>query len=660
MNSENLLSFQEDGTPYSHKFNDIYFDTFEGFRQSQETFIIQNKIYERLLRHQKTFTIIETGFGTGLNFLLTLQVYQKIVESKLVSTPPQLHFISVEKYPLNKKDLKKSLTLWPELAQLSDLLVKIYPSSYDKNVTLSFFNGQVSLTLLFGDAAQCLSELSPRARIADAWYLDGFSPRKNPDMWSPELFKQIERLSQEQASLATFTLSGDVRRELIKAGFRVEKVAISGKKKQCMRARFQQGLSLGKGYQIRPKIIKPMHAVIIGGGIAAACAAYALTKKGIKVVVYCKDNTVAQGASSNKIGALFPLIHQQKDDISEFYETAFYRARELYDEILSQGFHFAHNWCGLLEVAYKESLKTRQTQFENIKVWPECLIQSLNQEEASNIANIPLKHGGLFMPKAGWIAPVELVNALFTAAKKTNRLKIETQVEVNSIEQLTNNQWKLNTNKADITASTLIICAGAHTAKLNIVNHLPLTSVRGQVSNMKAHKDLAKLNTVICHKGYLTPAHNNIHCIGASFEKNTFNTEVTTKEDRYNFKMLNQCLPELNAWTIEDVASSKARLRCMTPDHLPMVGVMPKLDAHKDLYAHLRKDKNWKFYEAAPHYENLYVLTGLGARGLCTAPLLADILAADLSGSPYPVDNKMLFNLSPNRFVIRDLIKRKI
>ena len=118
-------------------------------------------------------------------------------------------------------------------------------------------------------------------------------------------------------------------------------------------------------------------------------------------------------------------------------------------------------------------------------------------------------------------------------------------------------------------------------------------------------------------------------------------------------------MPEFNAWQQSDIIDGKARLRCMTPDHLPIVGPMPDINAHKVLYPHLAKDKNWHYQEAAPYLKGLYVMTGLGARGLCTAPLMADILTADICGTPYPIDNKMLFNLSANRFVIRDIIKRK-
>lgn len=673
MISKASLIFQDNGAPYSGRFDDIYFDSKTGCEQSETVFIEANNIVERLKNNNDLFTIAETGFGTGLNFLLTLEAYKYANPSNSKSTKKnnadlpikKLHFISVEKYPLNKEHLAKSFLLFPHLAEFYQPLLEQYPediTSIESNsILFEFFDGAVSLIIYIGDATETYTALnSSKEGIIDAWYLDGFSPRKNPEMWSIELFSQIARLAKEQSTLSTFTIAGFVRRQLIEVGFRLEKIETSGVKKEVLSATFQQTKLIGKSYQTRPRITKPQHVAIIGGGIASACAAYFLTTQGVKVTLYCKDDTVAQGASSNDIGALYPLLHQKRDDISEFYETAFWHALHLYNSILDQGFNFAHQWCGLLEVSYKESLQKRQALFDEIQAWPANLIHSISAEQATQVSNLPLQHGGLFMPKAGWIAPKELVSALLSAAKNTNRLRVETSLKIDSLTQNKDQSWILHTSQKQIEENVVIVCGGADSIHINTINKLPLSSVRGQITSMRTDNNIGKLSTVICHKGYLTPAHKNIHCIGATFDKNSFDITANTEGDEYNLGMLNQCLPKLTDWSTADVASAKARLRCMTPDHLPLVGAMPNIEEHTNKYAHLRKDKNWKFYEAAPTIANLYVLTGLGARGLCSAPLSAKILAADICGTPYPVDSKMLFNLSPNRFVIRDLIKRKI
>ena len=673
MTNTSTFSLDQNGAPYSAKFNDIYFDIKTGSDQSKEIFIKTNNITEKLLSGISTLTIAETGFGSGLNFLLTLQAYQSCLTKVVANTTKQtnekklatLTYISVEKYPLNLTQLTQALSVLPELADLAQQLISQYPVNSSGKLTrdcqLSFYDNQVNLQLIFEDASQAFSSLPcPKFGLVDVWYLDGFSPSKNPAMWSASLFEQIARLSKDQADLSTFTISGDVRRKLMNVGFRIKKQATSGFKKEILTAKFQQNKMSGKGYQLRPTIVKPGQVAIIGGGIASACAAYALTKQGVKVTLYCKENTVAQGASSNAIGALYPLLHQQKDDISDFYQQAFWHAKALYNELLDSGAHFSHNWCGLLEVSYKATLVDRQHNFDRMNAWPDKLIHGVTSEQASEIAGIPLAYGGLFMPHAGWVAPIELVEQLLQAAKKTNRLKIETSVNVQSITQQVNGSWQLNTQTAQINEAILIVCGGAESVNLNVIDQLPLTAVRGQVTSMQSNEKIQNLSTVICHKGYLTPQNKGEHCIGATFTKDDFNTEVTAEDDVFNLNMLEKCLPNITDWTIADIKSSKARLRCMTPDHLPMVGAMPDIAAHKQTYGHLAKDKNWKYHQAAPVIDNLYVMTGFGARGLCSAPLIADILAADICGTPYPVDNKMLFNLSANRFVIRDIIKGKI
>lgn len=680
MTDQYSISFQADGSPYSQHFDDIYFDTDDGYQQSEAVFIGGNELAQNFaqLSNDSNLTIAETGFGTGLNFLLTLKHLFLQFNSAEISSLPSITYISTEKFPLTKAELEKSLAILPQLSTYSALLLSKYPKEVTDDIELSFFEGKITLKLLYGDATESFSKLAPAKHqrtstgFIDVWYLDGFSPSRNPEMWSDALFEQIARLSKEQASLSTFTVAGFVKRGLTKVGFRLAKREIDCKKEHCLAGLFQSPKTSSKGYQLRESITKPQHVAMIGGGIASACAAYLLTQNGIKVTLYCKDSGVAQGASSNAIGALFPLLHQQKDDISEFYEQAFWRARALYTELADKGFEFAHQWCGLLEISYKESLQARQNKFEQLQTWPESLVKSINAEQASNFANIKLPFGGLFMPSAGWIAPQELVKQLFKAAETTGRLRIKPNIKINKISQVQRkhrdknsessaerNNWEIHSDQGVFKESVVVLAGGADAIKLDMLNQLPLTSTRGQVTSMRTNDDIGPLNTVICHKGYLTPKHNNIHCIGATFEKDSTNIEATSEDDEFNLNMLNKCLPNLVAWNKADIATSKARLRCMTPDHLPIVGPMPNIEAHKRSYAHLSKDKNWRYNQLPDVVPNMYVMTGFGARGLCTAPLAADILLADLCGTPYPVNNKRLFSLAANRFVIRDITRRQ-
>ncbi|NQY88068.1 MAG: bifunctional tRNA (5-methylaminomethyl-2-thiouridine)(34)-methyltransferase MnmD/FAD-dependent 5-carboxymethylaminomethyl-2-thiouridine(34) oxidoreductase MnmC [Colwellia sp.] len=683
MNNRAKLIFQSDGTPYSEQFNEIYFDSKSGYQKNKKIFIHGNNISNRLQQSNDSFMIAETGFGTGLNFLLTLQSYQELQVNFPNKNFGKLTFISIEKFPLSKAQLAKSLKALPQLRVFTELLLAQYPEleSNKEQVTelnASFFDGKVSLKIIIDDAAQGLSKIKTNNMgLVDAWYLDGFSPAKNPAMWSKQVFSEIGRLSKDQASIATFTVADFVKIHLQKIGYSVEKKSYNGDREQILTGIFQQNPNTTKGYQLRRKITKPQYVSIIGGGIASACAAYALTKQGIKVTLYCKDNTLAQGASSNAIAALYPLLHQQDDDISLFYQQAFWRAKALYTEVTERGFDFPHSWCGLLEVAYKESIVKRQKKFNELATWPKTLIHQIGAEQASKIANITLNNGGLFMPNAGWIAPQPLVKQMINAAKATGRLKIKTNILVNKIEQVqpteTQTQkervhWRLVTNKGDFDASVLVVCGGGEMINTDFIKQLPFSVVQGQVTSMKTNSSIKALSTVICHKGYLTPIssdsqHQGIHCIGATFKKNNTSTIATKEDDKFNLAMLERCLPDLAKeinWTEQDISTSKARLRCMTPDHMPMVGAMPDIQKHIETYPHLAKDRNWKYNQAAPVVKNLYLMMGFGARGLCSAPLAADILTADLCGTPYPVDNNMLFNLSPNRFVIRDIVRRKI
>lgn len=219
--------------PYSTQFDDIYFSTDNGLAETEYVFIAGNQLEKRfeILQVNQTFTIIETGFGTGLNFLSACE--------KWLSHAPanaQLNFISTEKYPLSLDELTTALQAWPNLAHMTAPLLNCYATLLQTKQTVVLLNERVLLTLHIGDAANSLQN---EQQLADAWFLDGFAPSKNPDMWSEALFNQMARLSHADTTFATFTSAGVVRRGLMQVGFNVQKIAGYGKKREMLIGAFK-------------------------------------------------------------------------------------------------------------------------------------------------------------------------------------------------------------------------------------------------------------------------------------------------------------------------------------------------------------------------------------------------------------------------------------
>lgn len=218
-------------TPYSIEFNDVYFSTDDGLDETNYVFIQQNQLESRFQSLQSAqFCIIETGFGTGLNFLVASQLW-------LTHAPPhaQLHFVSLEKYPLQITDLARAHALWPQFSAISTDLLQQYETLKTGTNYFSIAGGRIQLRLQVDDIALALPQLTQKA---DAWFLDGFAPAKNSDMWSAEVLAEIARLSQLDTTFATFTSAGLVRRGLQAIGFKVEKLSGFGKKREMLHGTF--------------------------------------------------------------------------------------------------------------------------------------------------------------------------------------------------------------------------------------------------------------------------------------------------------------------------------------------------------------------------------------------------------------------------------------
>ncbi len=233
------IQWLESGEPYSRQFQDYYFSTDGGFRESEYVFLKPNRFPERFYQTennhlQEPLKIGETGFGTGLNFLVTL--YHWLQSSK--SRHP-IHYISVEKFPFSKAQLTRIYTIfirqWPQLSQACTLFLDSYPDSLSQQASFKshFLNGHFKISLLTGDAQQQLAQLLPANKQSfDAWYLDGFAPARNPEMWHQELFNTLYLLSKPGTTLSSFTAAGFVRRGLTEAGFSIKKTPGLGKKRE--------------------------------------------------------------------------------------------------------------------------------------------------------------------------------------------------------------------------------------------------------------------------------------------------------------------------------------------------------------------------------------------------------------------------------------------
>jgi tRNA 5-methylaminomethyl-2-thiouridine biosynthesis bifunctional protein len=231
LNSNTANIEWRNGQPYAREFQDVYFSTDNGLLETDYVFIQGNNLKNRWAESNiKTFNIAETGFGTGLNFLSAANTWLLTAQKNA-----KLHFISVEKYPLSLQDMNTALSIWPQLYSLKVPFLKQYENLLDKSTSISLFDNRIQLSLLIGDATECFSKTNEKI---DAWFLDGFAPSKNPEMWQTKLFIEMSRLSKPSTTFSTFTSAGDVRRGLINAGFQVTKRTGFGKKREMLIGHF--------------------------------------------------------------------------------------------------------------------------------------------------------------------------------------------------------------------------------------------------------------------------------------------------------------------------------------------------------------------------------------------------------------------------------------
>ena len=648
------LDWNDQGTPVAAAFDDVYFSNDDGLAESRYVFIKQNDLVSRWLIHDRPlFVVAETGFGTSLNMLATWQAFNDYRRQHPQGNAQRLHLISVEKFPLSHANLSQTLAQWPELSTLSARLLAEYPLPISGCHRL-YLDENVTLDLWFGDVAQVLPSMEAGlSGKVDAWYLDGFAPSKNPDMWTSELFAQLARLARNGATLATFTAATLVRRGLTAAGFHIKRVKGFRKKREMLAGTLQtnhRAPYAAPWFWRRPG--KVGHTIIVGAGIAGASLAHALTRRGVPVTLLEQHAAPALGASGNRQAAVYPLLNGDHDNLSQFYLQAFLHATRSLAP-LAKRHQVAHDWCGVVQLAYDATSAAKITKLL-ANDFPPKLLQSLTPTQANARTGLPVDLAALEYRQGGWICPFELSQALLAEAQATGLLTCHYQTQVSNL-AVEDEQWQLATTKGEFKADNVILACSYEVLRWPQTQDLALSAVRGQVNYQASTPLLAPLKTVVCYQGYLTPAWQGLHCIGASYGRDQVNLGYNSLDEQENLHKLVATLPALAA--IEQTQDSgRVSVRATCRDHFPMVGAAPNKAVQLRQFAKLQPHQAHALPLAEDH-AGLYVMSGLGSRGVCSAPLLAELLAAQLCDEPYPLSRPILDNLAPNRYWTRKLLR---
>lgn len=678
------LQWRETHIPAAEGYEDIYFSKQHGLNESRYVFLQNNHLQQRWqdLADGQLFTIGETGFGTGLNFLSAWQLWRQQAPKKA-----RLHFVSVEKHPLVLSDIRHALAGWPELKSLSEQLLAQYPVLTPGLHVLDFDEGRVQLKLWLGEAIDgfeqlrcshhCLWQDRSQHRI-DAWFLDGFAPAKNPDLWTDTLYGLLADLSQTGTTVATFTAVGAVRRGLIEHGFSMEKVAGFGNKREMLRGRFDASLDRQPTPPITTKkavkapwmINRPSRrpsagskrVTVIGGGLAGTTSAYAMAQRGWQVTLVERAEQLATGASGNPQGMLYTKLSPQVSTLNQFtlssylYALRYFRQWQVKYSVNQQQLDF----CGVLQLATTAKEQQLMAQIAKAFTSHPDLVKVVGASQASSLAGIKLTQPGCWYPGAGWLSPVHLCQSL------VQHPNISTLLEQEVIDIVHDNgQWQLlNRQQQTLASSEVVIIANSRdAAHFTQTRQLPLKTIRGQISQLEATDASTALRTVICYEGYLTPAINGRHSLGATFDIGDSDIRLRVADHQRNIDSLNQALPELfndtGADLFDSTISGRASLRCSTPDYLPMVGPVHQHQDFINDYAALGKNALQDIATAGRYYPQLYINVGHGSRGLTSTPLCSELLAALIDNEVPPLPRSLLNGLNPARFVIRDLIRNR-
>lgn len=652
------ISWLEDGAPYSSEYEDVYFSQAGGLSETEHVFLQANDLQARWRRMDAeescdVFTVGELGFGTGLNFLCTWRLWQQTGCRNL-----RLHYISCEKHPLSVAALGRALGQWPELAHYREALLKVYPdhSGGYHRLRLQLEDGSsvssaVVLDLYYGEALALLGQQSSLEAKIDAWFLDGFTPARNPALWSDEILATIAQRTRAGGTLSSYSVTGRVVRSLLALGFEVEKRKGFGSKRQMLFARRKHDDCVNN------RIQKPKHVIIIGSGLAGASVARSLAARGVRVTVLEQKPVIAGGASGNRQAVVQLRLNRQADTHWQFHVHSYLYALRFYQQLAAAStVDIQWHTCGVLTLdsAYANTRKPGTSGDLNNEYghYPAQVLRAVAAGETADLCGVGLTEPGLFQPGGGWLNP----RACCEAALTHPLISVLLSVNVDRMEY-SDDYWLLyDDNNIKIAESEVVVIANSYAARhFSQTSLLPVAPLRGQVSELEATQISSGLRTVVCGERYIAPAAGNVHCVGASYVKSSQDTELNLAEHQENCDKLAGLGKQL-AFPQAPALRGRAGIRGSSLDYMPVVGAVADPDLPELRYGsaqHLAYAVDDKDLPDPACLRGLYVSIGHGSHGTVSCPLSAEHLASLICAEASPLPHTVAQLIDPVRFIRR-------
>lgn len=506
-------------------------------------------------------------------------------------------------------------------------------------------NGKLELVLIVSDVREIINSF--HAKI-DVWYLDGFSPAKNPEMWSEDIFAFMKRNSKKDATCSSYTTARLVREGLTAIGFVVEKFPGFGNKKHMLKGKLpisRQKISDKPWFRSPKNIFNTKKAVIIGAGLAGTSLSFVLTQKGFSVTLLEREDRIAYGASGNPAGMFAPLLTADESDLSEWSVAAykeFAQFLEMYSHMIPNLFY---NTGVFQTIANQEELTRLQRAFEISKLDSSDVVFHENNNQ------ILAGHRGILFPKAGWLRPSLLSQFYLDLSKPT--LKLSTSLTNLKREK---SHWTLNLSNNEVLESEVVVFANSFEAEKFLGDIENVKKVRGQILYYPSHRFPIHMERVILHDdGYFIPNVDGFHIVGATFNPMDLSANVKKEDNSYLLQKLKKIFPEVEE---EFDFAGRVSFRAMSNDHLPLVGAVPDAYAFKKEYSDLWKSNIYKDYKDGQYLPGLFVSIAHGSKGILNSYMAANVISSLISNQSPVINPKLLEKVNPSRFLIQKLINR--